>query len=95
LNLAVIDLPKPEVPKPIPKKRPKVVLDAVALLAADTSEGKIGLGPLGQYLKRTDPAFSPQNYGHSGLLDMLRTCPQLQASQDGTVWSVSLKAKVE
>jgi len=89
------DLPKPEVPKPIPKKRPKVVLDAVALLAADTSEGKIGLGPLGQYLKRTDPAFSPQNYGHSGLLDMLRTYPQLQASQDGTVWSVSLKAKVE
>lgn len=90
-----IDLPKPEAPKPIPKKRPKVVLDAVALLAADTSEGKIGLGPLGQYLKRTDPAFSPKNYGHSGLLDMVKSYPQLLASQDGTVWSVSLKAKVE
>jgi uncharacterized protein (TIGR00288 family) len=90
-DVSKIDLPKPDTSKLIPKKRPKVVLDAVALLAADTSEGKIGLGPLGQYLKRTDPAFSPKNYGHSGLLDMVKTYPQLLASQEGSVWSVSLK----
>jgi len=74
------------------KKRPKFLVDAVALLASDTSEGKVGLGPLGQYLKRTDPAFSPKTYGHSGLLDMVKTYNLLQVSkEDGGHWSVTLK----
>jgi uncharacterized protein (TIGR00288 family) len=55
------------------KRRPRFVVDAVALLAGNTSEGQVHLGALGQYLKRTDPGFSPANYGHSGLLDMLKT----------------------
>lgn len=55
------------------KRRPRFVVDAVALLASSTSEGQVHLGALGQYLKRTDPGFSPANYGHSGLLDMLKT----------------------
>lgn len=55
------------------KRRPKFVVDAVALLADSTSEGQVHLGALGQYLKRTDPGFSPTNFGHSGLLDMLKT----------------------
>lgn len=55
------------------KRRPKFVVDAVALLASSTAEGQVHLGPLGQYLKRTDPGFSPASYGHSGLLDMLKT----------------------
>lgn len=55
------------------KRRPRFVVDAVALLASSTSEGHVHLGALGQYLKRTDPGFSPANYGHSGLLDMLKT----------------------
>ncbi len=66
--------PKADQPKPaVVKRRPKFVADAVALLAGNTAEGQVHLGTLGQYLKRTDPGFSPANYGHSGLLDMLKT----------------------
>lgn len=59
------------------KLRPRFVVDAVSMLASDTAEGKVGVGPLGQYLKRTDPAFSPKSYGHSGLLNMLKTYDML------------------
>jgi uncharacterized protein (TIGR00288 family) len=59
--------------KPVVKRRPRFVVDAVALLTGEATDGKIGLGPLGQYLKRSDPSFSPRAYGHSGLLDMIRT----------------------
>ena len=77
--------------KPVAKRRPRFMIDAVTLLAADTSEGKVSLGSLGQYLKRTDPAFSPNVYGHSGLLDMLRTYDLLLLKQEqGGHWSVSL-----
>jgi uncharacterized protein (TIGR00288 family) len=70
------ELPRAEQPKPLIKRRPRFVIEAVTLLASDTPDGKVHLGPLGQYLKRTDPAFSPQNYGHSGLLECCRltTC---------------------
>lgn len=85
---------KPELIKPIVKRRPLFVVDAVTLLASDTSEGKVGLGPLGQYLKRTDPAFSPKEYGHSGLLDMVRTYDLLSTQKEvGGQWSVSLLPK--
>lgn len=90
---AATDSAKAEPPKPTPKKRPKFVIEAVALLAGDTSEGKVGLGELGQYLKRTDPAFSPKAYGHSGLLDMLQTYTSLVLTQEGTGFWVSLKNK--
>lgn len=66
--------PEAELTKlPAIKRRPKFVVDAVALLADSTSDGQVHLGGLGQYLKRTDPGFSPKDYGHSGLLDMLKT----------------------
>lgn len=45
--------------KPV-KRRPKSLIAAVTLLAANAPEGRVGLGALGQYLKRTDPAFSPK-----------------------------------
>lgn len=87
---------KPDCVKPAVKRRPKFVIEAVSLLAGDTSEGKVGLGPLGAYLKRTDPAFSPQTYGHSGLLDMIRTYDLLIAQQEpGNHWSVGLVPKLE
>ncbi|MES2483730.1 MAG: NYN domain-containing protein, partial [Pseudomonadota bacterium] len=54
--------------KALVKRRPKFVVDAVDLLAGGASDGKVALGGLGSYLKRMDPAFSPQAYGHSGLL---------------------------
>lgn len=71
------DKPSPTSAEPartaVIKRRPRFVVDAVALLASSTSEGQVHLGALGQYLKRTDSGFSPANYGHSGLLDMLKT----------------------
>lgn len=91
--------PKTEAPKPPPppsKRRPRMVVEAVELLTADTPEGKVHLGPVGQYLKRTDPAFSPQTYGHSGLLSMLRTYDLLTVQQEaGNYWTVRLATPSE
>jgi uncharacterized protein (TIGR00288 family) len=83
---------KPEAPKLV-KRRPKSLIAAVTLLAANTSEGRVGLGALGQYLKRTDPAFSPKAFGHSGLLDMVQTYPDLMTVKDGGGYWVSLKPR--
>lgn len=80
--------------KPGVKRRPKFVIEAVTLLTSDTSEGKVSLGHLGQYLKRMDPGFSPNTYGHSGLLNMIKTYDLLTLKkEDGGHWSVGLKAK--
>jgi hypothetical protein len=87
---------KPEVPKnvaslPLPKRRPRFIIDAVSLLVAGTSEGKVHLGELGQYLKRTDPSFTPHNFGHSGLLSMIKTYDRLTTNQEaGGGWFVSM-----
>ena len=76
------------------KKRPQFLIDAVALLTSDTSEGKVGLGLLGGYLKRTDPGFSPKNFGHSGLLDMVKSYLFLVLKQEvGGHWTVGLDPK--
>lgn len=85
---------RPEGGKPIPKLRPRFVVEAVNMLVADTPEGKATVSALGSYLKRTDPAFSPQTYGHSGLLDMIKTYDLLVAQQEpGGHWSVRLAPK--
>lgn len=79
----------------VPKRRPKFLIEAVDLLAGSASEGKVALGALGSYLKRMDPAFSPQTYGHSGLLSMIRTYDLLALQQEaGGHWSV-MKAAVD
>lgn len=89
----------PEESKPTPakviKRRPRSLISAVALLAADASEGRVGLGALGQYLKRTDPAFSPKAFGHSGLLDMVQTYTDLLTTKDGGGYWVSPKPRSE
>jgi uncharacterized protein (TIGR00288 family) len=91
LPAAKAEGPKSEAVKPVAKQRPKFVVEAVNMLAAGTNEGKITLGALGAYLKRTDPAFSPQTYGHSGLLDMIKTYDLLSLQQEpGGHWSVHL-----
>lgn len=83
-------------PKPVAKRRPKAVIKAVELLAGDTPDGWVGLGALGQYLKRTDPGFSPKAFGHAALSDMIRTYPDLvMDQQSGTGLWVSLKPKAE
>jgi hypothetical protein len=82
---------KPDLAKPATKQRPMFVVEAVSLLAADTSEGQVSVGGLGSYLKRADPSFSPKNYGHSGLLDMLKTYDRLRVQQEnGGHWTVRL-----
>jgi len=87
---------KPEPPAPAAKRRPRFVVDAVTVLAADTSDGQVSVSALGQYLKRTDPAFSPKTYGHSGLLNMLKTYDLLQTQQhNGGHSTVSLRSFAE
>jgi hypothetical protein len=82
--------------KPCVKRRPKFLIEAVSLMTSDTSEGKVSLGALGQYLKRTDPGFSPTTYGHSGLLDMVKTYDLLKLKQEeGGHWTVGLVPKIE
>lgn len=76
-----------------PKLRPKALISAVQLLAADTPDGRVHVGSLGSYLRRTDPAFSPQTYGHSGLVSMLKTYDLLNLRQEtGGNWTVALGA---
>ena len=87
---------KPETTTPLPKQRRRFLLDAVALLASGTSEGKVSLAVLGQYLKHNDPAFSPKTYGHSVLLSMVRTYDLLSICKgEGSHWFVGLAAKFE
>jgi uncharacterized protein (TIGR00288 family) len=83
--------PRQEPAKPAPKRRPLMVVEAVSLLAANTSDGRVQLSPLGHYLKHTDPAFSPKTYGHSGLLDMLKTYDKLETRMEASGhWTVGL-----
>ncbi|MCY1376668.1 hypothetical protein D9M68_927250 [compost metagenome] len=62
-------------------------------MAAESPDGRVHVGSLGSYLRRTDPAFSPQTYGHSGLLSMLKTYDLLGLRQEaGGHWTVALAA---
>ena len=91
-----LEQPKLDPAKPAPKLRPRFVVEAVSLLAADTPEGKVTVSALGSYLKRTNPAFSPQSYGHSGLMDMIKTYDLLVTNQEpGGHWCVRLAPKPE
>lgn len=91
---AKADAAKLDPSKPAPKLRPKYIVEAVTLLAADTPEGKVTVSALGSYLKRADPSFSPKTYGHSGLLDMLKTYDLLKVQQEpGGHWTTQLASK--
>lgn len=80
---------KPATPKP--KQRPRSVVTAVKLLAADSPDGRVHTSALNQYLRRTDPSFSPQNYGHSGLINMLKAYDLLELHMEkGGHWTVAL-----
>jgi uncharacterized protein (TIGR00288 family) len=77
--------------KPPPKQRPRRVVEAVRMLSSDSPEGKVHLATLGQYLKRTDPGFVPTTYGHSGLLDMVKTYDLLKLTKEpGGHYTISL-----
>lgn len=93
---AATPAPAPAPPAAKPKQRPKALVNAVKLLAADTPDGRVHVGGLGSYLRRTDPAFSPQTYGHSGLVSMLKTYDLLALRQEaGGHWTVALAAPKE
>lgn len=78
-----------EAVKPVIKRRPKFVVDAVDMLAGGAAEGKVSLSGLGSYLRRMDPAFTPHAFGHSGLLNMVKTYDLLNIQQEeGGHWSV-------
>lgn len=82
--------------KPLPKLRPKFVIAAVSLLTESTSEGRVLVGALGSYLLRTTPDFSPKNYGHSGLVSMLKTYDLLNLRQEpGGHWTVALAPSIQ
>ena len=79
---------------PKPKQRPKSVVTAVKLLAAESPDGRVHVSGLNSYLRRTDAAFSPQTYGHSGLVNMLKTYDLLDLRQEpGGHWTVSLASQ--
>lgn len=81
---------KPAAP-PKPKQRPKSVVNAVRLMAAETTDGRVALSALGSYLRRMDPGFTPQAMGHSGLASMLKTYDLLTLRQEpGGQWTVAL-----
>ena len=85
------DSVKAVVAKVAPKSRPKRIIEAVEMLSSDTPEGKVHLATLGQYLKRTDPGFSPSTYGHSGLLSMISTYDLLKLKKEtGGHYTVAL-----
>lgn len=75
------------------KKKPKALIAAVSLMAAESEEGWVGLGALGRYMRRTDPGFSPQKNGYGGLLEMVKTYPDLATRQDGGGHWVQIKEK--
>ena len=76
------DSRKAEAAQLSPKRRPMLIAEAVTLLTSTSPEGKIGLAKLDQYLKRTNPEFSPGAFGHSGLLDMVKTYDLLDLTKE-------------
>jgi uncharacterized protein (TIGR00288 family) len=78
------------------KGRPKFIVDAVRLLTRDSSVGKVTLAILGQYLKRTDPGFTPTAYGYSGLLEMTKNYDLLVLKkEDGGHYTAKLNPSFE
>ena len=76
------------------KKRPKAVIGTVALLEIEPPDGWVGLGAIGQYLKRTDPSFSSKSFGYAALSDMVRAYPELTLKQEvGSDLWVALKSR--
>ena len=76
---------------PKTKLRPKSVVSAIKLVASESPDGRVSVGALGSYLRRTDPSFSPHTYGHTGLVSMLKTYELLDLRQEsGGHWTVAL-----
>jgi uncharacterized protein (TIGR00288 family) len=78
------------------KSPPGFLVQAISLLANAAPEGKVALGSLGLYLKRTDPGFTTATHGYAGLLDMLKNYSGLQLKkEDGGHYTVRLDGRGE
>jgi len=106
----VADVPKPVVapvakvkkqaakkapgPGPRPKQTPSFVVKAVETLAASSPNGRVTLNALVEEIRRTQPAFKPNTYGHSTLAKMVKTYSGLKASKGSNGhWEVSVAPK--
>jgi uncharacterized protein (TIGR00288 family) len=68
------------------------VASAIEIMSAQSEEGRVGLGALGQFLKRTDPSFNAKSFGHSGLSELIDSDSRfLVVRLDGGSW-VSLRS---
>jgi uncharacterized protein (TIGR00288 family) len=68
------------------------VASAIEIMSAQSEEGRVGLGALGQFLKRTDPSFNAKSFGHSGLSELIESDSRfLVVKVDGGSW-VSLRS---
>ncbi|MBT9159839.1 MAG: hypothetical protein DDT26_01108 [Dehalococcoidia bacterium] len=91
--------PKPAVGRPeiAPAKPqlPKAIPDAVTLLVQGADDGRVGMAQLGQYLKRTDPSFSPKRFGYGTLSELVKAYSKLSVTKDPAsgMW-VSKKQKI-
>jgi uncharacterized protein (TIGR00288 family) len=75
------------------KLPPEFLVQAISVLTNAAPEGKVSLGSLGLYLKRTDPSFTPATHGFAGLLDMLKNCSGVHLKkEDGGHYTVRLDA---
>ena len=85
------EVTKSKSPQAIVKRRPQSIVTAVASLATDQPDGKVGMYRLGAHLRHNDAHFSPKTYRHSCLLAMVKTYELLSATQEPNGhWSVSL-----
>jgi uncharacterized protein (TIGR00288 family) len=82
-------------PAKVIKRRPKVLLSAVSLLAVDATEGWVRIAALGQHMRLVDPDFTAKKYGHSGLQEMIFSYPDLETRMDGGAYWVKPKTKAE
>jgi len=76
------------------KTWPTFLSIAVREVVKSRNDSKVNLGALGKYLKSTYPHFSPKIYGHSKLVNMVKTCNLLTVHQCGKDYWVSLKSSV-
>lgn len=74
--------------------QPRLILDAVKLLAKGTADGKVTLSALGNHLHKISPGFSSKNYNHASLLKMLQSYESLHTTlASNTHWTVALIGK--
>ena len=88
---------KSEPPAKVVKRRPRTLLAAVSLLAAETAEGWVGLGALGQYrtARAPIPVFRRNNAAIQGCSTLVQTYPDLLTRLDNGGHRVQPKPKLD